>query len=51
MAASYHISLVIRHSFFLPSNPKNLNPCYKTDLNYWDCLGRVKLVLLQNFMD
>ena len=27
------------------NNPKNLDLSYKTDLDIWDCLGRVKLVL------
>ena len=27
---------------FLPKNPKNLDPSYQTDLDLWDCLGRVK---------
>ena len=27
------------------NNPKNLDPSYKMDLDLWDCLGRVKLVL------
>ena len=42
----YHISLVIRQSFF-PSQtiPKFLDPSYKIDLDLWDCLGRIKLVL------
>ena len=31
--------------FFFQSNPKNLDPSYKIDLDFWDCLGRVKLVL------
>ena len=31
------------------NNPKNLEPSYKTDLDLWDSLGRVKLILLQNF--
>ena len=37
---------------FLPiqNNPKKLDLSYKTDLDLWDCLGRVKLVLQQNFM-
>ena len=30
------------------NNPKNLDPSYKMDLDLWDCLGRVKLVLQQN---
>ena len=32
------------------NSPKNLDPSYKTDLDLWDCLGRVKLVLCQNFI-
>ena len=32
------------------NNPKDLHPSCKTDLNLWDCLGRVKLVLQQNFI-
>ena len=42
----YCISSVIRqslHSF--QNNPKNLDPSGKMDLDLWDCLGRVKLVL------
>ena len=27
------------------NNPKNLKPSYKMDLDLWDCLGRVKLVI------
>ena len=27
------------------NNPKNLDPSYNKDLDLWDCLGRVKLVL------
>ena len=42
----YRISSVIRRSFY-PSKtiPKNLDSSYKTDLDLWDCVGRVKLVL------
>ena len=29
------------------NHPKNLDLSYKTDLDLWDCLGRVKLVLQQ----
>ena len=36
--------------FSFPNNPKNLDPSYKMDLDLWDCLGRVKLVLLQNLI-
>ena len=32
-------------NFFFQNNPKNLDLSYKTDLDLWDCLGRVKLVL------
>ena len=35
--------------FFFQNNPKDLDPSYKTDLDLWDSLGRVKLVLQQNF--
>ena len=42
----YHISSVVRQEFFFfQNNPKNLDPTYKTDLDIWDCLGSVKLVL------
>ena len=27
------------------NNPKDLDPSYKMDLDLWDCLGRIKLVL------
>ena len=36
--------------FSFQNNPKNLDPSYKTDLHFWECLGRVKLVLLQNYI-
>ena len=36
--------------FSFQYNPKNLDPSYKMDLDLWDCLGRVKLVLGQNFI-
>ena len=43
---TYRISPVIRQSFFsFQNNPKDLDPSYKTDLDLWDRLGRVKLVL------
>ena len=32
-------------SLSFQNNPKNLDPSYKTDLDLWDCLGRVKLIL------
>ena len=42
----YRISLVIRQFFiFIPKQPQNLDPSFKMDLDLWDCLGRVKLVL------
>ena len=31
--------------FSFENNPKNLGPSYKMDLDLWDCLGRIKLVL------
>ena len=30
---------------FFQNNPKDLDPSCKMDLDLWDCLGRVKLVL------
>ena len=44
LLSNYRISSVIRRSFFLPKQSKDLDPSYKTDLDLWDCLGRVKLV-------
>ena len=44
-AGQYHIFSVIRKSFISSKiNPKNLDPSYKMDLDFWDCLGRVKHV-------
>ena len=37
-------SSFIRWSFF-QNNSKNLDPSYKMDLDFLDCLGRVELVL------
>ena len=31
--------------FFLPKQSQNLDSSYKMDLDLWDCLGRVKLIL------
>ena len=31
--------------FSFKNNPKNLDPSYKMDLDLWDCLGRILLVL------
>ena len=31
------------------NNPKNLDPSYKMDLDVWDCLGKVKLILQRKF--
>ena len=31
-------------------NPKDLDPSYKTDLDFWDCLGREKLCLITEEM-
>ena len=43
--AKYHIYSVIRQSLFLPKQSKNLDPSYKMDIDLWDCLVRVNLVL------
>ena len=31
--------------FSFQNKPKDLDPSYKMDVDLWDCLGRVKLVL------
>ena len=46
----YRISSVIRQSFSFQNNPKDLDPSCKMDLDLLDCLERVALVLLQNFI-
>ena len=33
--------------FSFQNSPENLDPSYKMDLDLWDCLGRVKLILQQ----
>ena len=45
----YCISSVIRVYSF-QNNCKDLDPSFKMDLDLMDCLGRVKLVLSQNFI-
>ena len=35
----------VRLDFSFQNNTKNLDPSYKMDLDLWDCLGRVILVL------
>ena len=36
--------------FSFQNNPKELDLSCKTDLDFWDCLGRIKLVLKENFI-
>ena len=36
--------------FSFQNNPKDLDPSCKMDLDLWDCIESVKLVLLQNFI-
>ena len=48
---NYLIFSVTRLGIFsFQNNPKNLDPSYKTDLDLWDCLGRVKLVVYQTYV-
>ena len=49
MHSKYCISVVTRHFFPFQNNPKDLDSSYKTDLDLWNCLGRVKLVIQQNY--
>ena len=30
--------------FYFKTNPKNLDPSYKMDLDFWECFGREKLM-------
>ena len=51
LEVGFTIFLQLKDSFLLFQNsPKNLDPSYKMDLDLWNCLGRVKLVLQQNFI-
>ena len=45
----YRISSATSQRFSFQNKPKNLDPSYKMDLDLWDCLERVKLILKQNF--
>ena len=36
--------------FSFQNNPKNLDPSCKMDLDLWDCLGRLKLMLQKKFI-
>ena len=48
--STYRISSVIRRSFFsFQNSPKDLDPSCKTDLDFWDCLGRVKIGIIAKF--
>ena len=37
--------LLLARVFSFQNNPKNLDQSYKADLDLWDYLGRVKLIL------
>ena len=45
LCIEYRISSIIRQRFFPPKQSKNLDPSYKMDLDLWDCLGKIKLIL------
>ena len=45
----YRISSNIRQNFFLPKQSENLDLSFKTDLDLYDCLEWVKLVLIAKF--
>ena len=36
--------------FPFQNNPKDLDPSYKMDLDFWDCFGRENPILYQNFI-
>ena len=50
MGSTVFLQLYYRFFFSFQNNPKDLDPSCKMDLDLWDCLGRVNLVLLQNFI-
>ena len=35
--------------FSFQNNPKDLDPSCKTDLDLWDCLGKVKIGIIATF--
>ena len=41
----YFFGYKMQFVFSFQNNPKNLDPSYMMDLDLWDCVGRVKLVL------
>ena len=45
ISENYCISSAMRQCFSFQNNPKNLHPAYMTDLDFLDCLGRIKPVL------
>ena len=45
----YCISSIIGWRFSFQNNPKNLDLSYKTDLDLWDCLGRIKQLIIAKF--
>ena len=47
--SKFRISSAIRRIIFLPKQSQRSRSVL-TDLDLWDCLGRVKLVLCQNFI-
>ena len=45
----HNVPYFFAYKFFsFQNNSKNLDLSYKVDLDLWDCLGRVKLILQQN---
>ena len=44
-AVAGHHAMPAALLFSFQNDSKNLDPFYKMDLDLWDCLGRVKLVL------
>ena len=46
-----HFSGYMTEFFPLQNNLKNLDLSYKTDLDPWDCFGRVKLIAKFHWTD
>ena len=48
--ATNTVFLLLYDSFSFQNDPKHLDPSNKMDLDIWDCLGWVQLVLQKNFI-
>ena len=45
----YFFGYKMKCFFSFQNSPKNLDLSYKTDLDLWDCLGKVKTCIMAKF--